>query len=144
MTNEQDDALSQSGVLPYRRRDHELEVLLITSLDTGRWVPPKGNIDSGLTARQSAGKEAFEEAGIRGALSEDSIGSYVYRKSDPKGGSLCRVEIYAMKVTALESEWPESAMRRRQWMSPERAASSVAEPDLRELILAFARNGERD
>ena len=80
----------QSAVLPYRRRDGNLEVLLITSRGGRRWVLPKGIVEPGMTAPVSAAKEAREEAGIEGAVSERVLGSY---RQDKWGGT-CRIEVF--------------------------------------------------
>ena len=60
--------ISHSAILPYRLRKMGPEFLLITSIGSGRWVLPKGHINSNMTPRQSAIKEAFEGAGINGKL----------------------------------------------------------------------------
>ncbi len=130
--------LKQSGVLPYRHRKGKLEVLLVTSLGTGRWVVPKGNIADDMSARDSAAKEAFEEAGIRGQVAKKGLGCYAYKKPDVKGGAICRVELFAMAVETVEDDWPEMAERKRTWMAIDKAAASVAEPQLAELMQAFA------
>jgi 8-oxo-dGTP pyrophosphatase MutT (NUDIX family) len=59
----------QSGAVPFRVRDGTIEVLLITSLTSGRWIIPKGIIEPQLSSAASAAQEAFEEAGVRGELS---------------------------------------------------------------------------
>ena len=70
----------QSGVIPYRRREELVEALLITSSDGRRWGIPKGVVEPNLTSAESAAKEAFEEAGIRGRIHPESIGTYSYEK----------------------------------------------------------------
>jgi len=60
--------VERSGVIPYGRRDGAVEVLLITSSDGQHWVIPKGVIEPGMSAAESAAKEAYEEAGIRGRV----------------------------------------------------------------------------
>ena len=130
----------QSGVLPYRQGEKGLEILLVTSSETGRWVPPKGNIEDGLSAQDSAAKEAFEEAGVSGKVAKRRIGRYLYRKSELKGGHLCRVDLFAMQVKKIEPEWPEMTLRHRRWMTAEEAADAVDEPLLGALITRFARS----
>tara|TARA_R110002167_G_scaffold60368_14_gene170602 strand:+ start:260 stop:703 length:444 start_codon:yes stop_codon:yes gene_type:complete len=129
----------QSGVLAYRQRGEKLQILLITSRDTGRWVMPKGNVARGLTPRRSAGKEAFEEAGITGVIARRALGHYYYRKSEQKGGRICRVELFPMQVMRMAGVWPEKSMRKRKWMSCSAAARSVMEADLGELIRDFSK-----
>ena len=114
----------QSAVLPYRLRDGDPEVLLITSRGGRRWVLPKGIVEPGMTAPASAAKEAREEAGIEGRVSKRCLGSY---RQDKWGGT-CRIKVFPMKVTAEFADWPEAAIRRRAWL-PLRAAIERLYPD---------------
>ena len=52
----------QYGTIPWRGADAGIEVLLITSRETQRWVVPRGNVIKGLDAHDSAAQEAYEEA----------------------------------------------------------------------------------
>jgi phosphohistidine phosphatase len=70
----------QSAVIPYRRGPNGLEVLLVTSRKGKRWVLPKGVVEPDLTPAVSAEKEAMEEAGVRGAVDDEPLGTYEYRK----------------------------------------------------------------
>lgn len=128
----------QSAVLAFRT-DKPAKILLISSLQTGRWVLPKGNLEDGLSPSESAEKEAYEEAGVRGQVSPKKIGQYYYSKAELKGGGLCRVEVYPMKVGELLKDWPENHLRRRKWMNLRAASEAVAEPSLKELILDYER-----
>ena len=67
--------IPQSSILPYRVRKSGPTFLLITSIGSGRWVLPKGHIASDITPRQSAIKEAFQEAGINGKVPKKSLGT---------------------------------------------------------------------
>ena len=84
----------QCAALPYRRlANAAIEVMLITSRDTGRWVIPKGWHGAGLAAQDSAEREAREEGGLVGRMGERPIGHYRYKKRlDPtdRGGLLGR------------------------------------------------------
>jgi len=133
----------QCAALPYRLRDGLLSILLVTSIRTKRWVLPKGNIEPGLTARESAEFEALEEAGVVGAMATRRTGTYRYRKSDEKSG-LYQVLVYPLDVQRELDSYPESGLREREWMSAETAASRVDEPDLKELLLQFAERVESE
>ncbi len=122
----------QSGVIPYRVADDHVEVLLITSRRRGRWIIPKGIVDPGKTAAESAAKEAYEEAGIHGDISSAPIGTYRY----DKWGGECRVEVFLLKVDTELEAWPEASVRQRRWMTITDAAHAIEEPQLQELILA--------
>src|SRR5947207_2113827 len=125
----------QSGVIPYRMVDGKPEVMLVTSVRRGRWIIPKGVIERDLSAADSACKEAWEEAGVRGAVVGRSIGSYEYGK----WGGTCSVAVFLMEVNAEEDDWPERKERRRKWMPVKKAAKRVDEPRLEELILLAAK-----
>ena len=94
---------TQSAVIPFRRHG-ELEILMITSRKKKRWVLPKGIVEPELSPPDSAAKEALEEAGIEGAVSPDSIGTYRY----DKWGGTCTVDVFTMEVEAILDVWLES------------------------------------
>jgi len=134
--------IKQCAVLAYRRHKQGLQVVLVTSLETRRWVLPKGHYEDGLSARASASLEAFEEAGVVGAVSRRCLGTYDYRKIELKGGGLCRVDVFLMAVTRIKNSWPEKNKRRRKWMTPDDAIKAVDEKKLKKLIAQFAKNFE--
>lgn len=124
----------QSGVLPFRCGDNGIEILLITSRTSGRWVIPKGMIEPGMNPARSAEKEGYEEAGIKGTLIKKRLGDYKYEKSENKGGQCCKVEVYPIQVTDLLDDWPEKSERTRKWVSPQKAAELVNEDKLKKII----------
>ncbi len=131
------ESLLQVGALCWRPA---LEVLLITSLHSRRWIIPKGWPMPGLTSAQAAAREALEEAGVTGEIGETAIGAYHYLKAR-KDGSVqpCRVEVFALKVSGQQPDWLEKGAREQIWMSPEQAAVRVDEPGLRHLLLDFRK-----
>jgi 8-oxo-dGTP pyrophosphatase MutT (NUDIX family) len=128
----------QYACLPWRRHDGRLEVMLITSRGTGRWVLPKGWPMIGASGVESAVQEALEEAGVLGEAA-DAIGRYSYDKA-LKDGSVRRlqVEVYPLAVSEELADWKERAERVRRWFAPAEAAGLVAEYELGELIATFA------
>ena len=71
----------QYGALPYRLDDDgSVEVLLVTSRETKRWIIPKGWPIKGLKPSKAAAREAYEEAGVRGRIAGRAFGHYVYEK----------------------------------------------------------------
>lgn len=128
-----DGYYTQSAVIPYRRRDGRLELLLVTSRKRKRWVLPKGIVEPGMSAAESAAKEALEEAGIRGRVSVEPVGRYEYRK----WGGTCTVEVFTMEVEEVLDHWPEE-FRGREWMTPREAAGRVEEPALEALLVSVA------
>ncbi|MBW8816310.1 MAG: NUDIX hydrolase [Caulobacterales bacterium] len=130
---------TQYACLPWRRRDDgAVEILLITSRETRRWVIPKGWPIKGMKPGPSAAQEAFEEAGLLGEPSRKPLGHYSYDKRLSSGRlQHVRVQVYALKVRELAAEWPEKGQREHLWASPAEAASLVQEVDLRVLIAKF-------
>lgn len=133
--------LTQYGVLPVRRAaDGGLEVLLITSRETRRWVVPRGNPISGKSPAESAAQEAWEEAGIIGAVEPKAIGRYSYEKRRRFGLAVpAVVHLFRMKVAEERDDWPEKTQRERRWFPPEEAAAAVQEAELAKLIRRASR-----
>lgn len=129
----------QFAALPYRLNDRgKIEVLLISSRDTGRWIIPKGWPIEGRTGPETAEIEAYEEAGIRGKAGTEPLGTYDYIKREQnKSNRPCRVTVFAFHVLEDLSEWPEKSQRRQRWFPPGKAASKVDEPELAAIIRAF-------
>lgn len=112
--------------------------LLITSRDTKRWVIPRGNPIAGLSPFLSAAQEAFEEAGVRGNVATEPVGSYVYDKRRKDGSAVpVEVGVYPMEVTREEEDWPERHQRDLAWFDPAGAVDAVEEPGLKALLASF-------
>jgi 8-oxo-dGTP pyrophosphatase MutT (NUDIX family) len=131
----------QVAALPWRRTDQGVEVMLITSRDTGRWVIPKGWPEGQEDLYEAAAREAAEEAGLSGSVSRFEIGRYYYGKRQPSGmEARCEVLVFPMEIDQVAEKWPERKKRKRKWFSPQAAAAMVREPDLCELISSFRVN----
>ena len=127
----------QFAALPYRRStdDTGLEVMLITSRDTGRWVVPKGWPSEREAAWDCAAREAREEAGLVGDIHKRPVGSYHYKKLLDSGLPVwCTVEVFALAVAGRLESWPEQSERVGRWFSLDDAANAVDESELGDLI----------
>ncbi|MBV9046370.1 MAG: NUDIX hydrolase [Alphaproteobacteria bacterium] len=129
---------AQSAALPFRIGEGGLEIMLITSRRTRRWIVPKGWVQDGMTPCTSAAREALEEAGISGDISDRPLGAFHYIKEKQGVGLPCRVALFPLKVTRQRRTWPEKDVREAKWFPATEAAALVAEPELRRLILKFA------
>lgn len=130
---------TQFAALPFRvKKKGDVEVMLISSLDTGRWIIPKGWPMDGMRPAEAAAEEAWEEAGIRGRVFDDVLGLYSYSKWLDEELSLpCIVVVFGLEVSHLDDSFPEAGARKRKWLTPKKAAQRVDEPELKQIIAKF-------
>lgn len=131
--------LEQVAALPYRLNDEgHVEVLLVTSRGSKRWLVPKGNREAGHAPHETAAREAFEEAGVIGEISDAPIGSFPWTKSGARGAERrIMVTVFALKVASRERTWPEKGQRRAVWFRARMTTEAALEPELQRLIEAF-------
>jgi 8-oxo-dGTP pyrophosphatase MutT (NUDIX family) len=131
----------QYGALPYRKsKGHRAEFMLVTSRETRRWVIPKGWPKKGKSPHRSAAREAFEEAGVLGAVGRQPIGSFSYKKRLQNGASVeCKVRVFPLEVKRQTKQWPEKHERQVKWLSASKAAAKVKDAVLSKIIRRVAR-----
>jgi 8-oxo-dGTP pyrophosphatase MutT (NUDIX family) len=126
--------ICQVAALPFRVRDGHVEVLLVTSRETKRWLIPKGWPMKGKKPFQAAKQEAVEEAGVKGEIRDEPLGHYDYWKRRAAHFDLCRVAVYPLAVSKQLKSWREKGQRDLRWFGVEEAARLVLEPALANLI----------
>jgi len=121
---------TQSAAVPFRQTERGLEVLVIGSSGGRHRVVPKGIVEPGLSAAESALKEAREEAGVRGEIVR-SLGDFQY----DKWGAACSCTVFAMEVSEelAEGNW-EEAHRGREWMSAAEASRALRVQALADIV----------
>lgn len=132
----------QYGVLPYTLTEvGSLQIVLVTTRQTRRWIIPKGWPIKGLKPPQSAAREAYEEAGVRGKVGAKSIGVFSCEKRMEESGvvTLCEVQVFPMPVKRQLEAWPEAHQREAQWFEARNALAAVKIDGLRELIKSFLK-----
>lgn len=138
----------QFGALPYRiSNETGIEVLLVTSRGTKRWIIPKGWPIKGFKPAKTAAREAFEEAGVRGRVSARPLGRYVYEKQleDRVASFPCEVQVFPLLVKRQFETWPECRQRTVRWFAAPEAAAAINNDDLGQLILQLkARSRARN
>ena len=133
------NSIFQASAIPCRQQGGQLEFCLITSTRDGRWGFPKGIIDPGDTFLETALKEAHEEAGLRGRILGEPLGSYMYKK----WGAALTVIVVLMEVTQCEESWQEEKLRQRRWVTPQQAIETVSRKELKRLLrVALDRIGK--
>ncbi len=132
----------QYAALPYRVTD-EVEVLLISSRETRRWILPKGWPMKGRKPHAAAAQEALEEAGVVGKIAKEPVGIYHYAKRMKNGSQqVCHVTVFPMRVSRQRKVWPEMDQRVTRWFPLAEAADLVGEPELQDVIRNFEASPE--
>jgi 8-oxo-dGTP pyrophosphatase MutT (NUDIX family) len=132
--------LKQVGAIAVRNGDNgTLEILLVTSRDTGRWVIPKGWPSKRLSDAGAAAREAKQEAGVTGKMATRPLGAYRYFKASEDGARLVQVVVFLLAVKKERKRWREKVERQRTWFDLKTAARLVREPGLRTLIMSLRK-----
>jgi len=98
----------------------------------------------GLSFWEAAAREAYEEAGIEGAIGQEPVGSYVYDKQTNEGYSVpCHVFVYPMTVTFHHRDWPEKKSRKLRWFPLEQAIDAADDEGLARLLTEWSIEGGR-
>lgn len=125
----------QIGAIPFRKgANGGIEIMLVTTRETQRWIVPKGWPIRGLKNHEAAAREAMEEAGLLGEIRKKPVGSYTYWKRRIHDFVLCEVKLYLLAVKRQMPTWPEQAQRRCQWFTQRDAADLIDEPALGAII----------
>jgi 8-oxo-dGTP pyrophosphatase MutT (NUDIX family) len=131
----------QVAALPWRQGESGVEILLVTTRTTKRWVIPKGWIMDGKADYEAAAIEAYEEAGVRGVVEAEPLGQYGYVKLMQSGKARhVSVQVFKLAVVEILENWPECADRQRRWVQPAEALVLIGEPELLPVIEAFAKS----
>lgn len=126
-----------AAVMPYRVRNERVEVAVITSVNNGDWIVPKGEIEEGERPWEAAAREAEEEAGLLGVVSPRPLGCFSIGNGNRRA-----MGVYAFCVSAVLRHWPEDRIRRRRWMSL-RQAEKCLRREFQPIIPALERRLRR-
>jgi 8-oxo-dGTP pyrophosphatase MutT (NUDIX family) len=128
----------QVAALPWRVGEHGVEILLVTTRTTKRWLIPKGWTMDGKADYEAAAIEAYEEAGVRGDVETTPLGDYGYLKLLRSGKAKhVTVQVYGLRVETELDDWPECHERQRQWFAKSHALAVIGEPELLPVVAAF-------
>lgn len=124
-----------SGGIIWRRNSDSIEILLIQDAKD-RWTIPKGHIEPGETAVQTARREIGEEAGLHNVEMQGWLGKihFRYRRLDKL--VLMTTQIYLVKALGdtnaiQKEEW----MNDIKWFSFQDALEEIEYEDIAKLML---------
>src|SRR5215218_5586463 len=115
------EAPARCAALPYRVREGAVEVLLVTARSSKGWIIPKGKIDRARGPRESARREALEEAGVEGETAAAPFDEYRHGGGDDDP----LVQVFLLRVTRELPTWPEADERERAWVRATEAPGKV-------------------
>jgi 8-oxo-dGTP pyrophosphatase MutT (NUDIX family) len=129
------ESIRQVAAIPFRLGEHgDIEVMLVTSRTTRRFIVPKGWPMKGKSGRKAAMIEAREEAGVVGKILNEPAGTYSYWKRLSNRFVRVDVVVYLLAVMEELANWQESKRRQRAWLPPVDAALLIDEPELSTLL----------
>jgi 8-oxo-dGTP pyrophosphatase MutT (NUDIX family) len=123
----------QYGVLPYIQSANKVKLVLITSRKSNKWIVPKGNRILKKSKHATALQEAFEEAGLRGRLSEEDE---MHFKIKSHGKQVVLI-LYPMRVEKMLRVWPEKGQRKRLVVNRHKAVKIVGWPKFRRKLKSW-------
>jgi predicted NUDIX family NTP pyrophosphohydrolase len=120
-----------AGILMYRKRSNQLEVLLVhlggpfwAKKDAGAWFVPKGEINPGEDELSAAKREFLEETGLTPGPNLLPLGS-VKHKSGKKVSAWAfegDCDPSTLRSNTFEMEWPPHSGQTREFPEIDRAA----------------------
>ena len=132
------DLSLRCGAVPFRSDDiGDMQFLLIRRRGEDAWSVPKGNLIPGITMARTAATEAFEEAGVCGAVASTPLGSYRHLKCGRGILTLPRfveVVLFPLEVETQVDHWPEMRLRERRWFNRNEARYFIAQRPLSHLM----------
>lgn len=128
----------------YTGSGEEVEILVVTSRTSARWIIPRGWPMKRKKPHEAAAIEAWEEAGARGRVRKDAVGRYTYLKMLDNGDVVpCVVDVFQIEITGEETSFKERGERLLEWVRPDEAARRVREIELKSLLVDFRPRGKR-
>lgn len=123
------------GIIFRRNPNKQLEILLIQDAKD-RWTIPKGHIEEGESARQTAQREIGEETGLKEMKVLMWLGKINFRYRRQQSLVLMTTEIFLVKALGDTNNLkPEDWMNGIKWFSANEALDKIEYEDIGKLIL---------
>lgn len=123
------------GIVFRRNAKKEIEILLIQDAKD-RWTIPKGHIEEGEQARQTAEREIREETGLQKMRIHGWLGKINFRYRRGSSLVLMTTEIFlAQGLGDTDNLKPEDWMNGIRWMPAAEALDKIEYEDIGKIIL---------
>jgi len=126
-----------AGGVVWRRnkKNNEIEILFIQDAKN-RWTIPKGHIEPGENARQTAEREIMEETGLKEVKVMNWLGKINFRYRRFNSLILMTTHIYLVQALGdTDDITKEDIMNGIKWMSSSKALDLIEYEDIGKLIL---------
>lgn len=128
-----------AGGLIYRLKDGEVEILLIQD-SKDRWTIPKGHIEPGETAKQTAEREITEESGLKEMEILGWLGKINFRYRRQNCLVLMTTQVYLVKALGdTDDIQKEDWMNGIAWLKFNDALEKIEYEDISRLLLLAMR-----
>lgn len=125
-----------AGGIVYRKgKNNEVEILLIQDAKD-RWTIPKGHIEEGESAKQTAEREVGEETGLKKMKVLNWLGKINFRYRRVSSLVLMTTEIFLIKaLDDTDDLTPEDWMNGIKWFPAKEALEKIEYEDIGKIIL---------
>jgi ADP-ribose pyrophosphatase YjhB (NUDIX family) len=123
------------GVIFRRNEKREIEILLIQDAKD-RWTIPKGHIEEGETAKQTAEREIKEETGLKSLKIISWLGKINFQYRRQQSLVLMTTEIFLTQALGdTDKLEPEDWMNGIKWFKTNEALDKIEYEDIGKIIL---------
>jgi ADP-ribose pyrophosphatase YjhB (NUDIX family) len=124
-----------AGGIVYRKNPKEVEILLIQDAKD-RWTIPKGHIEEGEQAKETAEREIKEETGLEELRVLNWLGKINFKYRRQQSLVLMTTDIFLVEAKGDTNKLkPEDWMNGIKWFTAQEALDKIEYEDIEKIIL---------
>lgn len=124
-----------AGGIVYRKKGKNVEILMIQDAKD-RWTIPKGHIEEGEAAEETAAREIIEETGLQDLRVLNWLGKINFQYRRQQSLVLMTTDIFLVEAFGdTDKLIPEDWMNGIKWFSSKEALDKIAYEDINKIIL---------